>query len=85
VTHRRAGEQLEAPVVVDIAVDHHAAVAVGRVLAEADVREEDELREAWPQRAQRLLDDAVVLPRAGRLVVLVSRDAEEQEGADARL
>ena len=64
---RGAREQLEAAVVVHVAVDDHAAVAVRRVLAEADVGQQHELGEARPQRAQRLLDDAVVLPRAGRL------------------
>ena len=83
VADRGAGEQLEAPVVVDVAVDDDAAVAVRRVLAEADVGEQDELREARPQRAQRDLDDAVLLPRAGRLVVLHLGDAEEHHRADA--
>ncbi len=36
------------------------------------------------QRAQRLLDDAVLLPRAGRLVVLLRRDAEQHHGLHAR-
>ena len=70
-------------VVVDLAVDDHAAVAVRRVLAEADVGEQHELGEARAQRAQRALDDAVVVPGAGALLVLLLRDAEEHHGADA--
>ena len=78
-----AGEQLEAAVVVHLAVDDHAAVAVRGVLAEADVGHQHELGEAGPQRAQRLLDDPVLLPRAGRLLVLPVRDPEQHHGADA--
>ena len=84
VAHRGAGQQLEAAVVVHVAVHHHPAVAVRRVFAEADVRQQDEVGEARPQRAQRLLNDPVVLPRTGCLLVLLRRDAEEQDGADAR-
>jgi hypothetical protein len=58
-------------------------VAVGRVLAETDIREEHELGQPLAKSAQRLLDDAVVLVRAGAGFVLLLRDAEEEDGADA--
>ena len=54
-----------------------------RVLAEADVGDEHELGELGAQRAQRLLDDPVVVPGARALVVLLLRDAEEQHRLDA--
>src|SRR5437867_3955973 len=57
-------------------VAHDAAVAVRRVLAEADVGEQDELREPVPQVAEGELDDPVVLPGAGGLLVLRLRDPE---------
>ena len=84
VRDRRAREELEALVVRHLAVDEHAAMAVRGVLAETDVGHEHELREAGPKRAERLLDDAVVLPRPGRLLVLVGRDAEEDDRLHAR-
>ena len=54
------------------------------VLTQADVREQDKLGKARTHRAQRLLDDAVLLPGAGRLLVLLSRDAEEQQRPHVR-
>ena len=79
----RAREQLERRVVVDLSVVDHAAVAVRRVFAQADVGDQQQLRKARPQRAERLLDDAVVDPGAGALVVLLLRDPEQDHGADA--
>ena len=67
-----------------LAVDDHAAVAVRGVLAEAHVGHEHELREPGAQRAERLLDDPVVVPRPGRLLVLLGGDAEEDDGLHAR-
>src|SRR5438034_22389 len=83
VAHRRPDEQLERLVVVDLAVADDAAMAVRRVLAQADVGEEHELREARAEVAERALDDAVVLPGAGGLLVLRLRDAEEDDRADS--
>ena len=48
----RAGEEVEALVVVDLPVAEHAAVAVGCVFAEADVREEEQVREPIAKRAE---------------------------------
>src|SRR5205085_9868106 len=58
-------------------------VPVRRVLAETDVREEDETGRARTDRPQRPLDDAVVVPRARALLVFLLGDPEEDHGADA--
>ena len=60
-----------------------AAVAVRGVLAEAHVGQQQQLGEARPQRAQRLLDDPVLDPRARALVVLLLGDAEEDHRVHA--
>ena len=58
-------------------------MAVRRVLAEADVREEDEVGRPLRERPERLLHDAVLVPGAGGGLVLLLRDPEEKDGADA--
>src|SRR5581483_7135925 len=83
VRHGGARDQLERGVVVDLAACEDAAVPVRGVLAEADVGEQEELREARPERPERPLDDAVVDPGARALVVLRLRDAEEHHRLDA--
>ena len=83
VRDRRPREEVERLVVHDLAVAQDAAVAVRGVLAEADVGDQDELRLLAPQRAECALDDPVVLPRARALLVLLLRDAEEEQGLDA--
>ena len=55
-----------------------AAVPVARVLAEADVGEQRQAGHLGPQRAQRALHDAVVVPGARALLVLLLGDAEQQ-------
>src|SRR5262249_39335648 len=79
-----ARDQLERGVVVDLVAVEDAAVAVRRVLAEADVRQEQQLRKPRPQLAQGLLHDAVLDPRARALVVLLLRDAEQDHRLHAR-
>src|SRR3954454_14448723 len=56
---------------------------VRRVLAEADVRQQEQLGEAPAQLAQRALDDAGVRPRARALLVLVFRNPEQDHRLDA--
>ena len=73
VARRRAREQLERLVVLHLAVAQHAAVAVARVLAEADVGDEHEVGLLDRERTQGELHDAVVVPGRGRLLVLVLR------------
>ena len=79
---RRAREQLERAVVVDeaglVVGPGDAAVAVAGVLAQARVGDQDQLRRGAPDRAQRLLHDAVGRPRFGAFPVLGVRQAEQQ-------
>ena len=72
-------EQLERLVVRDLAVPDHAAMPVRRVLAEAHVGDEDELRVLGADRPQRPLDDPVLVPGARALVVLLLGHAEEDQ------
>ncbi len=58
-------------------------MAVRRVLAEANVGEEHHFRRALREGAQRLLDDAVLVVGARGRIVLLLRDTEEEDGADA--
>ena len=57
-------------------------MAVRGVLAQADVRDEHELRLLGAERPQCLLDDPVLDPRARALVVLLLGDSEEEHGLD---
>ena len=79
---RRAHEQLDRSVVVDLVAVDNAAVAVGRVFAEADVGREHELGEAGAQFPKRALDDPVVVVRARALFVLLLGNPEEQHRRD---
>jgi len=79
-----ARDQLERGVVVHLVAAEHSAMAVGRVLAEADVGEEEQLGKPGPQVAEGPLDDPVVDPSAGALVVLLLGDPEQDHGGHAR-
>ena len=82
---RGAREQLDARVVVDRAVGaQQAAVAVARVLAQAHVGDDEHVGVGLLDRARGELDDALVVPGARALLVLVRGDAEEQHGGDAQ-
>ena len=84
VGDRGAHEQLERGVVVDVAVlAHDAAVAVARVLAQAHVGHDEQVGVGLLDRADRELDDALVVVGARALLVLVVGDAEQQHGRDA--
>src|SRR5205807_1904542 len=61
------------------------AMAVIGVLAEAFVGYQERVLEDGTQGAQRLLDDAVVLPGARPLRILGSGYAKEDERADAEI
>jgi hypothetical protein len=71
-------------IVVTVAGDE-AAVAVGGVLTEADVGDEDEGIEGTVlfEGAEALLDDALFVPGAGALFVFGFGEAEEEEATDA--
>jgi carbonic anhydrase/acetyltransferase-like protein (isoleucine patch superfamily) len=79
-----AGEQVERLVVVDCAVvEHHPTVAVRGVLAQAHVGHDDQIGMGVLQRSGGELDDALVVVGAGAELVLVRRDAEEQDAGHA--
>ena len=81
---RRARDELDARVVVDVAVRvDQAAVAVVGVLAEADVGHDEQLGMRLLDRARRELDDALVVVGARALGVLAVGDPEEQDGRQA--
>ena len=81
---RRAREQLERRVVVDRAVGaQQAAVAVGGVLAQAHVGDDQRVRARVLDRAGGELHDALVVPGAAALLVLVGGQAEQQHAGDA--
>src|SRR5687768_2135217 len=61
----------------------HAAVAMVRVLTEADVGHDDERRALASERSDRPLDDALGGPRAASLRVLRLGQAEEHDAADS--
>ena len=81
---RGAGEQLERLVVVDDAVGaQHAAVAVRRVLAQAQVGDDQKVRIGGLDRPRGELDHALVVPRARAFGVLARRQPEQQDGGNA--
>jgi hypothetical protein len=83
-----AGKQFERRVVVDLRcavgpLREHATVPVARVLAQTEVRDHDQLGVGLLDRARGELDDPLVIPRAGALLVLAGRQPEQQHGGDA--
>src|SRR5438067_2463645 len=77
-----AREQVEGRIVLDGAVLDHAAVAVARVLAQADVGDHEQVGHRVLHRADGLLHDAVVRVRLGTAGVFPGRDPEEQHAGD---
>ena len=63
VRERRAREQLERRIVVDLAVAQNSAVSVIGVLAHAHVGDHDELRKLFLERAHRVRHGTFVVPR----------------------
>jgi hypothetical protein len=59
-------------------------VAVARVLAQAQVRDDQDVGVGVLDRPRGELDRALVVPGARALLVLVRGDAEEQDGRDAQ-
>ena len=80
---RGAGEEIEGLVVQHLPVPDEPAMAVARVLTEADVAQEHELGRGRPERPEPALDDSVVVVRARPLLVLLPRNPEEEDGSDA--
>ncbi len=79
----RSRQELQRQVVHDLVVLDDAAVPVARVLAEADVRHEDEAGRLDPERPERSLDDAVVVVCARANLVLVLGNPEKQDCSEA--
>ena len=59
-------------------------MAVARVLAQAQVGDDEHVGVGILDRARGELDGALVVPGARALLVLVGGDAEEQDGGDAQ-
>jgi hypothetical protein len=57
---------------------------MARVLAQAHVGDDEQVRVGLLDRARGELDHALVVPGSRALVVLVRRDAEEQHGRQAQ-
>ena len=66
-------------------VSDHAAVAVARVLAQAQVGDHEQLGMGLLDRARGELDDPLVVPGARALLVLGGREPEQQHGGDPEL
>jgi hypothetical protein len=85
-----AREQIKRRIVLDHKIIPRlcdgAAVAERGVLAHADIRNQDQLLRCrrFVEGAQGLLDDAVVVPRAGALLVLGLGQSEEEQAAEAK-
>jgi hypothetical protein len=83
VAHGLASEQFQRGIVVHVgaaaALGQHAAVAVVGVLAEADVGDRQQFGRRVFDCPQRLLHDAAVAQRVAADVVLLSRDAEQND------
>jgi hypothetical protein len=78
-----AGEQFQRGVVVDTPVAcEQAAVPVARVLAEADIGDDEQVRVRLLDRARRELDDAFVVPRARSLGVLLLGNPKENDAGN---
>src|SRR2546421_5768677 len=83
VRHRGTREQLEGRIVAHRTVLDHAAVAVARVFAEADVGDDEQVRHGVLHRAHGLLHDAVIGVGLGAARILLRRNTEEQYAGDA--
>ena len=70
-------EQLQRRVVIDVVVFDLTAVAVVRVLAEADVADDDHVRQGFLDGADGTLDRALRVPGAGADFVFISRQAKD--------
>ena len=78
LTAVRASSSSEASLSTVPSSPQQAAVAVARVLAEAHVGDDEQVGVRVLDRARGELDDALVVPRPGALLVLVRRDAEQR-------
>ena len=82
VRQRRRRQPFERGIVVDVAVDHLAAVAVAGVLAIADVGHDQQIGQGAFHRAHGSLHDAVLVVILRCLVVLLVGNPEQDHAAD---
>jgi hypothetical protein len=71
-----ARQHLERRIIVDVAIPNDAAMAVVSVFAQANVGDDDEVRQLTFERAYRLLNRRLVVPRFGADRVLSIRNSE---------
>src|SRR5439155_359922 len=71
-------------IVHDLAVFHDAAMAVRRVLIDADIGDHHQVGNRVFHRAHRARHDAVRRPRLAAELVLARGDAEQQDGRHAQ-
>src|SRR5207249_9477442 len=84
VHDRGAGEELQRAVVVHGAVPDDAAMSVVGVLAQADVRPEEELGLRGLDRAEGPRNDSLRVVRLAAFGIFLCGDAEENETAHAK-
>ncbi len=82
---RGPDQETKRGVVLHVALPDHAAVPVIGVFAETHVTDDGEFRSRPLDRADGLLDNAVVRVSAGSVGVLVLRDAEQHDGRDTQV
>ena len=81
MTYGLGGEPLERRVVRDAVAVEDPAVAVIRVFAQADIRDQDQVGERAAKRPQGARDHAVRLVRARTPRILACGQAEQEHGA----
>ena len=74
---RGTREQLQRRIVIDLAVPQNAAVPVIRVLAHADIRDDDQIRDFLLEGAHSQLHRTFFVPRGGAIRVFGLRHAEQ--------
>ena len=85
VGKRRGREKIDRGIILHLAILHHAAVAVVRIFAEADVGDDDETELGLADCGDRALHGAIRRGcfRAGRVLAL--GQAEENHGGNAQI
>ncbi len=83
VRERRLCQVHHGDVVDDVLSLDDAAMAMRRVLAQADVGDDDQVLDLAFERANRVLDRSVGVRRSRARCILVGRQAEQQDGGNA--
>jgi hypothetical protein len=85
VRYRRLSEPFERDIVVDVLVRNFTAMSMACVFAVANVCDQQCVRHSLLDCAQGSLNDAVVRVRARRHLVLLGRNSEKNDSADAKI